>query len=30
MDLGETEWNCVDWIDVVQDSDQWRALVNMK
>jgi hypothetical protein len=28
MDLGETEWDGVDWIDVAQDRDQWRALVN--
>jgi hypothetical protein len=29
MDLREVEWNGMDWIDVVQDSDQWRALGNM-
>jgi hypothetical protein len=29
MDLKETEWDGVDWIDMAQDSDQWRALVNM-
>jgi hypothetical protein len=28
MDLRETEWDGVDWIDVAQDRDQWRALVN--
>jgi hypothetical protein len=28
MDLRETEWD-MDWIDVAQDRDQWRALVNM-
>jgi hypothetical protein len=28
MDLGETGWDGVDWIDVAQDRDQWRALVN--
>jgi hypothetical protein len=27
MDL-ETGWDSVDWIDVAQDRDQWRALVN--
>jgi hypothetical protein len=24
----EREWDGVDWIDMVQDRDQWRALVN--
>jgi hypothetical protein len=28
MDLGEIEWDGMDWIDVVQDREQWRALVN--
>jgi hypothetical protein len=28
MDLGEIGWDGVDWIDLAQDSDQWRALVN--
>jgi hypothetical protein len=28
MDLGETGWGGVDWIDLAQDRDQWRALVN--
>jgi hypothetical protein len=28
MDLGEIGWNGVDWIDLAQDRDQWRALVN--
>jgi hypothetical protein len=28
MDVGEIGWNCMDWIVVVQDRDQWRALVN--
>jgi hypothetical protein len=28
MDLRVTEWDGVDWIDMVQDRDQWRALVN--
>jgi hypothetical protein len=29
MDLGEREWDAMDWIDMSQDRDQWRALVNM-
>jgi hypothetical protein len=28
MDLREIGWDCMDWIDVAQDRDQWRALVN--
>jgi hypothetical protein len=28
MDLGEVGWNRTDWIDLAQDRDQWRALVN--
>jgi hypothetical protein len=28
MDLREIEWNYKDWIYLVQDRDQWRALVN--
>jgi hypothetical protein len=28
MDLGEIEWDGMDWIDLAQDRDQWRALVN--
>jgi hypothetical protein len=27
--LTETGWDGVDWIDMAQDRDQWRALVNM-
>jgi hypothetical protein len=27
-DLREIGWNGVDWIDMAQDKDQWRALVN--
>jgi hypothetical protein len=27
MDLREVGWGSVDWIDLVQDSDRWRALV---
>jgi hypothetical protein len=28
MDLGEVEWDGVDWIDLAQDRDRWRAYVN--
>jgi hypothetical protein len=28
MDLREIEWGGMDWIDVAQDRDQWRAFVN--
>jgi hypothetical protein len=28
MDLGEMGWDCMDWIDLAQDRDQWRPLVN--
>jgi hypothetical protein len=28
MDLREIGWSGMDWIDLVQDRDQWRALVN--
>jgi hypothetical protein len=28
MDLGETEWLGVDWTDMTQDRDKWRALAN--
>jgi hypothetical protein len=26
--LRDIRWNDVDWIDMAQDRDQWRALVN--
>jgi hypothetical protein len=29
MDLKETGWYGMDWIDLVQDRDQWRALMNI-
>jgi hypothetical protein len=29
MDLQEVVWEGVDWIDMAQDSDRWRALVNV-
>jgi hypothetical protein len=28
IDLGEVEWGDVDWIDLAQDRNRWRALVN--
>jgi hypothetical protein len=28
MDLREIGWDGLDWIDLAQDRDQWRALVN--
>jgi hypothetical protein len=28
MNLGETGWDGMDWIDLAQDKDQWRATVN--
>jgi hypothetical protein len=27
MDLREIGWGCIDWTDLAQDRDQWRALV---
>jgi hypothetical protein len=29
IDLGEIGWDDMDWIDLAQDRDQWRPLVNM-
>jgi hypothetical protein len=28
VDLGEIGWSVVDWIDVAQVRDQWRALLS--
>jgi hypothetical protein len=28
IDLKEIGWDGVDWIDMAQERDQWRALVN--
>jgi hypothetical protein len=28
MDLREIGWDGADWMDMVQDRDQWMALVN--
>jgi hypothetical protein len=28
MDLKEIEWDGADWMNMAQDRDQWRALLN--
>jgi hypothetical protein len=28
IELRETAWCGMDWIDLAEDKDQWRALVN--
>jgi hypothetical protein len=28
MDLREIGWRGMDWIDLAQDRDKWKALVN--
>jgi hypothetical protein len=28
MNLREIGWDVVDWMDMAQDRDKWRALVN--
>jgi hypothetical protein len=28
IDLREIRWDSMDWIDLAQDKDQWRALAN--
>jgi hypothetical protein len=28
MDLREIGWECLDWMHLAQDRDQWRSLVN--
>jgi hypothetical protein len=28
MDLREIGWDGMDWMDLAQNRDQWRALVN--
>jgi hypothetical protein len=28
MDLREIGWDDMDWIDLAQNRDQWRALLN--
>jgi hypothetical protein len=29
LDLRVIEWSGMDWVDLAQDRDRWRALVNM-
>jgi hypothetical protein len=29
MDHGEIEWHGMNWIELAQDRDQWRAPVNI-
>jgi hypothetical protein len=29
INFREIGWNGTDWIELAQDRDQWRALVNM-
>jgi hypothetical protein len=29
MHLREREWDGINWIDMAQERDQWRALVTM-
>jgi hypothetical protein len=29
MDLREIGWDGMEWIELAQDGNQWRALVNM-
>jgi hypothetical protein len=28
MDLREIGWDCMDYVDLPEDREQWRALVN--
>jgi hypothetical protein len=28
MDLREIGWDCMEYIDLAKDKEQWRALVN--
>jgi hypothetical protein len=28
LDLRDIGWDCMNWIDLAQDRDQWRTLVN--
>jgi hypothetical protein len=28
MDLRDIGWDGIDWVDLAQDREQWKALVN--
>jgi hypothetical protein len=28
MDVREVGWGIIDWIDLAEDRDRWRAVVN--
>ena len=28
MDLQEVGWRCTNWIELAQDRDRWRAIIN--
>ena len=30
MDLGEVGCGCVDWMELAQDRDRWRAVMNLR
>jgi hypothetical protein len=30
MDVREIRWDGVDWVDLAQDKNQWRTLVNAR
>jgi hypothetical protein len=29
VDLKDIQWHGMNWIDLAQDRDQWRAVMNM-
>jgi hypothetical protein len=30
MKLREIGWDGMDWVDMAQDRDQWRAIMNLR
>jgi hypothetical protein len=30
LELREMGWDVIDWINMVEDRDQWPALVNLR